>query len=178
MVLDWRMELRVSTTKQMETIFAGGAVAMSIKREFDMREPVCNWLLIQDFCPAVEFRLCNHSCDIVGSRYGERPAARRIPPLLELWSVELKMDDVAGVIRQAKKNARRSNRSWCAFPDFRIAKMRDSTIDRFENEGLGLLSVGSKVEVIIPAVSGERILFDNHIRQLWRRVKAHYVDQT
>ncbi len=122
------------------------------RREIDMRQPVCDWLRSRGFLPAVEFFLW-HTADIVAGRYGERPAARRKPPLLQTVAVELKIRDVAGVIGQAGSNADLTDQSFCAMPAARCAKMRPGTAERFRVAGVGLLSVGDEIrEIIEPSV--------------------------
>ena len=121
--------------------------------ERDMRQPVIDWLSMNGYVTAVEFWLVNHPADLVAGEYGARPASRRVPPLLSVVAVELKLSDVAGVIRQAEMNWHACDFSLCAMPSERIRKMQRSTITKFSAAGVGLLSVGESITDMMLIVS-------------------------
>ena len=101
-----------------------------------MRGPVLWWLSKGSLLPAVEFQIW-HMVDIVAGRFGERPAPRRKPPLLETVAVELKLHDVSTVIYQATCNKEQTDRSYCAMPSERCEIMRPDTIEKFLSSGVG-----------------------------------------
>ena len=146
---------------------------MVFKKEFEMREPVKNWLIEREFYPAVEFWLHNAGItDIVAGFYGKRNG-RKIPDLIETTSIELKLNDVAGVLRQAIQNKHKCDWSYAAFPNSRIEKMRQQTIDQFMVAGVGLLSVGfDVVEVVCPSQGPGLPSESREAKQLWRRVRS------
>ena len=137
--------------------------------EFDMRFPVKQWLASQSYSVMVEFVLI----DIVAVQYGER-RGRAIPPIRELIAVELKLHDVAGVIRQASSNLHLADKSYAAMPEQRIEAMRSDTIRKFIDAGIGLLSVGESVQVIIESRKGYGAIRDKSMRSrartIWRRI--------
>lgn len=141
-------------------------------RESDMRESVKQYLLLRGFVPVVEFWLHNSGItDIVAGAYAPR-VGRRIPELQEVVAVELKLNDVAGVIRQAKLNRHLSDWSFAAMPEPRIRKMRDDTLNKFGEHGIGLLSVGDVVrEEIAPTRGSGLPSHRSEVKQLWRRVR-------
>lgn len=143
-----------------------------IKREFDMRRPVKNWLFTNGYLPAIEFGLHHGGItDIVAGRYEER-TSRRTPKLLDVIAIELKMHDVSGVLRQSVANSRVCA-SYAAMPTERIRKMRGKTIERFERHGVGLLAVDSHVTQVLTAKSDGMNINESTRKQLWRRVRQH-----
>jgi hypothetical protein len=145
---------------------------MSFRRESEMREPVVRWLADRDFLAATEI-LLGGFIDIVAGKYGERPSPRRRPPLLDAMAIELKLTDVAGVIAQAATNAC-DLRSYCAMPAFRCGIMRAGTVEKFRLAGVGLLSVGEWVEVIVPAPRFVGPLGQRINDKIWRQVRRVY----
>ena len=147
---------------------------MEFRFEADMREPVKQWLAERGFLVTVEMMVCGYA-DIVGGRFGARPASRRKPPLIECWVVELKLTDVAGVIEQARHNLHQSHRSFCAMPAARCDRMLPRTVDKFRAAGVGLLSVGDAIREIVPSSVGNGS--KPHIaNRLWRRTRELYTD--
>jgi hypothetical protein len=114
-------------------------------------------------------------CDVVGVRFAER-IGRPIPPVLLAVAVELKLTNVAAVIRQARYNLHFAHESYCAMPNTRCAKMLPATLERFRAARVGLLSVSvDQVEVLIK--SGEGKWQDRYRRKLWRRVSRMPLSQ-
>ena len=140
--------------------------------ESEMRQPVVDWLKREGFFPVVEFQLW-HMADIVAGRYGDRPAKNRKPPLLESIAVELKLENVAGVISQAIMNLGQVDWSFCAMPRERIERMRPQTVIKFSDAGVGLLAVDESVETVVASGAGDgakRRVQSN----LWRRVRREW----
>lgn len=139
-------------------------------KERDMREPVTRYLIERGFLPAVEFWL--HGCgqaDIVAGLYAKREG-RKIPTLLEVVAIELKLSDFAGVLKQAARNKDCCDWSYIAMPSERIAKMRAATKIAIISEGIGLLSVDEEVRECITPARGPGLKAASRIRNLWRRV--------
>lgn len=140
-----------------------------------MRDPVNAYLLDRGFFPAVEF--CLHGCgitDIVAGSYLAREG-RNVPKLWEVVAVELKLDDFAGVLRQAKTNKHHCDWSFIAMPAERIAKMKTATRDAIRLAGIGLLSVGDEViEVMAPERGPGLAEHRNQVKTLWRRVRHFF----
>ena len=117
--------------------------------------------------PVFEVYLAGGTCDIVGVQFSDR-IGRRIPSIKQLVSVELKMDDVAGVLHQCSNNRNRVSECWAAMPADRINRMRKSTVDKFIEAGVGLLSISEKVEQIcVPKEN--KVDSSRMIKKLWRR---------
>lgn len=142
------------------------------KLEKEMRRPVIDWLASNGFCTAVEFLLCAGYCDLVAGRYAPR-LTRAVPELMETIAVELKLHNVAAVVRQAANNRGQCDWSYCAMPADRCKRMQRRTLDKFRREGVGLLSVGHTVEIILDP---ERSAGARHrVREsLWRRVRKEH----
>lgn len=119
--------------------------------EHDLRQPVANWLKFQGFEVAHECLLGGY-CDLIGFRFAPR-VGRRIPPLEYVVAVELKVRDIAGVIRQAKSNRHYANESYAAMPRERCIRMRQPTLERFLSAGIGLLRVDASgsVDLVVGA---------------------------
>lgn len=142
-----------------------------------MRDPVKAWLLERGYLPAVEFWLHNAGItDIVAGLYSDR-IGRRIPNLENVIAVELKMNDVAGVIQQAKQNQYLSDWSYAAMPCERIEKMRAGTFGKFHMNGIGLLAVGCGVTEVVSPIRGDGLpAHRSEVKQLWRRVRSQASD--
>lgn len=129
--------------------------------EFDMRRPVCHWLLNRGLSPVLECASLGN-CDIVGVRLEGKPMR-----LLEVVAVELKLTDVAGVMRQCDRHMQRGTTEvWAAMP---IARANDVRI-RFVDTGIGLLGVGSDVcAVLVEPVRREGLDFSRIRSAMMRR---------
>lgn len=140
---------------------------MSHAIEGTLRRPVVAWIIAAGMTPVFEVWGCGR-CDVVGVRFEPR-VGRRIPKIAELISVELKMHDIAGVLRQCENNRHHFRFSWAAMPIGRIVKMQQRTIDKFIRAGVGLLSVaGGRVGVVVKPQINEVSLTAMQ-RNLWRR---------
>jgi len=134
--------------------------------EKDMREPVFEWLKSKGYDVVCEFRL-GHYVDVIGCRFAERQG-KKIPDLLYTVAVELKLSDVAGVVRQAHENRMYVHESWAAMPRERLDRMGDRTVKKFAYAGVGLLSVYNEtVSVILPPKINYGLQ-----RRLWHRLHA------
>lgn len=137
-------------------------------RERDMRPTVDAWLEAQGLT-AFHEGMWAHYYDVCGVRFAER-AGRRIPPVLDVVAVELKLTDIAGVMRQGLRNLNYAKRSYAAMPRERCERMTPRTIERFAAACIGLLAVdGKEIAVRIPALGVGRIN-PHAIRTLWRRM--------
>ena len=112
-------------------------------REFDLRKPVCLWLDSLGYTPLLECWSCNQ-CDIVGVKFGDKV-------LTDVVCVELKLRDVAGVVRQLDSHVFRSRLTYAAFPAAIAGRVADG---HFRATSHGLLSVDS-VDVVILKESSE-----------------------
>jgi hypothetical protein len=150
-----------------------GVNVNEFRYEREMRAPVADWLRANRYLVAYEFHLC-HMVDLVAGHFGYRHG-KAIPPLEHTIAVELKLDDVAGVIRQAKNNTYFVNRSYCAMPASRCLTMRASTLALFAQANVGLLSVSSDetIEVVVSPGEGKQAN-DRTTKGLWRRVRNEY----
>lgn len=142
-------------------------------REREMRPAVTAWLASSGHAVVYEVCVyaCGYICDVVGARFGER-TGRAIPPVDSCIAVELKLSDVAEVIRQAKHNQEGAGKSYAAMPAAFADRMRPRTLDKFRNVGVGLLSVdvesGEVREVIEPA-QGVGVISESLRKKMWRR---------
>jgi len=143
--------------------------------ERDMRQPTIEWLRGRGFVTTAE-RMIYGYVDVVAARYGKRPSPGRKPPLLETIAVELKMSDVAGVIKQASDNRNAVDWSYCAMPASRIDKMRPATLERFREAGVGLLSLDADgVSVAIEPSRGQGMDGSPAVAaRIWRAVRKQY----
>ena len=150
-----------------------GGEVMSTAKEGRLRQPVARWLIHKGLMPIHEVKVCCGYCDVVGVRFGDR-ISREIPPVIETHAVELKLQDFAGVFRQATSNAHGVNYSWCAMPVDRVLKMRPKTLEQLRQSGIGLLRVdGETVNIVIPAAQFAIHIPDGFHRTLWRRRNEH-----
>ena len=117
-------------------------------KERELRTPVHEWLSRNHGTRVIYEFLFSGYCDMVGVLFADQ-VGRRIPPVIRAIAVELKLADVAGVIRQAKSNRHYVHASYAAMPRWRVLKMRPATIQKFVDAGVGLLSVGTDVDVIV-----------------------------
>lgn len=109
-------------------------------KERDLREPVADWFREQGYECAYERFFPSGYCDILAFRFAPQ-TSRRIPDLLEAIAVELKLDDIGTALYQAHGYWWGGARSYVAMPLERCRRMRVSTIDRFFDQGIGLLAV-------------------------------------
>lgn len=131
-------------------------------REFELRLPVCNWLLSRGLKPVVEVGSLRN-CDVVGLEIAAKPLR-----IVRMVAVELKLADVTGVLRQCSRHvAGKVNEVWAAMP----ADVTERHKLRFAGAGVGLLAVadGSAAVVVAPAVVGEGPQHWNRFRGLIRR---------
>ncbi len=129
-----------------------------------MRKAVCEWLVSIGYVPVFEV----WNCDIVAGKWSER-TGRAKPSLLSAIAVELKLDDVAGVIKQCKAARLRYDLAFAAMPEERVDRMREDTIGKFVEAGVGLLEVGESVSVKIEPLPGESLWSGKTANTLWRR---------
>lgn len=143
----------------------------TITRESDMRPAIIDWLNARR-CKVLHECVAMGNCDVVGVRFAERHG-RRIPPLENLITIELKMRDVAGVIRQAEKHVGVANGSFAAMPLERCQRMRDSTRERFWQAGVGLLAVDAwGARVIVLAAERCPLQMRRRLQKaFWRRLR-------
>ncbi len=146
-------------------------------RETELRPAVINWLKQQEYDYAREILLGGY-CDIVCYKFAEK-ISRRIPELLEVVAIELKLENVAGVLRQALGNQHHVNASWVAMPDERVKRIKPEVMERFRDSGIGILAVISPVEaqIVIPALraTDERHNKGTLKSRLWRRKREGIV---
>ncbi len=135
--------------------------------EKELRKPIQQWLFTGGFDVVHEVYLCGGYCDIVGCKFTPR-YDRKKPFLYYLIAIELKLNDVSGVIGQAKNNLQVANESYAAMHFSRCEKLSKYSLNKFRLAGIGLISVCENVEIIIPAKKNLR-LRDN----LWRRRIAY-----
>lgn len=145
---------------------------MIFRLEKEMTEPVLLWLQAQGYLCVTEMMIIGY-CDIVAGRYGLRVGRRR-PRLVDVVTVELKLDDIGGVFSQAEANRLRAPIAYAALPATRCQRLRGKTKRKFEEAGIGILSVGEIVVELVaprpsPAVFPVRLEIN-----LWRRVSRSY----
>ncbi len=142
---------------------------MSMCKEGKLRRPVIDWLCSLGMTPVFEVYLRHGTCDIVGVQWGER-FGRSVPAMLRIVAIELKVSDVAGVLRQAEANRPYIGESYAAMPKWRTQKMRQSTLQSFKDAGVGLISVTEESCrcLVMPLVNLDA---DSQMmkRKLWRR---------
>lgn len=128
-----------------------GVWRMSICLEGSLRKPVAEWIITQGMTPVFEVRLSGQ-CDVVGFEF-EPKLPRVAPKLKRVIAIELKLEDVADVLRQAKSNSCHVDLSYAAMPFERVGRMKESTLNQFRDSGVGLLSVSTsgRVDLVIPA---------------------------
>ena len=100
------------------------------------------------------------NCDIVGFDFA--PHTRMLTAAV---AVELKLDDIGGVISKALSHVGMATELWVAMPAARIHKFKPVTFTRLQELGIGLLSVG---------VVGCAVTVHGPIRvpeQRWQRMK-------
>ena len=138
---------------------------MSITEKI-LRPIVESWLQEQGYYVAHEVMLSGY-VDLTGCKWAQR-IGRRIPPIIEIMAVELKIRDIKGVLRQARNNCYFTDYSYAAMPIGRCNKMKSETLRIFENIGVGLLGVNDNVKIIIPARKNVIMTYNPNIcKRLW-----------
>jgi len=134
-------------------------------KEKELYLPVENLLREQGYFLAYEIMIGGY-CDMVACKWYDR-IGRRIPDIKEVICIEFKIDKIADVIRQAKSNLYFCNKSYVAMPAYVVAAMRQNTLAKFEDAGIGLLSINEKVSQIIQPKENFNLI-NNHIaKRLW-----------
>lgn len=143
--------------------------------ERELRKPVADWMRAQNLQPVVEM-VTSHIADMIGIEYAERVGRKR-PEAIRVVSVELKLLDIAGVIRQASTNRLYTDASFAAMPVEIVERMLPKTIGKFRAAGVGLLAVdGDEVRVVIepvPELSMTEYAFrtERIVKNHWRRLR-------
>ena len=105
-------------------------------------------------------------CDVVGFSFASR-TSRLIPPVERIVAVELKMEKIAEVHRQAKRNHQFVTESYAAMPADFVVRMRPQSIQKFQDSGVGLLAVERAVgTAVFPKTKKDAS--DKLRRKLWR----------
>lgn len=122
-------------------------------KEKVLRPIVDRWLEKMGYFVAHENMICGF-VDITACKWKKR-TDYRIPTMKRIITVELKINDIKGVLRQAKNNALYVDYSYCAMPIEKCNSMRRKTLKRFRRKGVGLLGVDTtkkKVRIIVSAI--------------------------
>lgn len=144
-------------------------------KEREMRPAVMEWCIAQSHVPVCEVFVWTHTADIVAAKYAER-VGRRVPPLESLIGIELKLNDIPGVIKQCVNLHRHTNQVYAAMPASRVKKMKQRTLDQFLQARVGLLAVRkTQVKVIINSFglllpSPDEWQRQSMEKKLWRRI--------
>jgi len=153
-------------------------------REREMRRPVADFLRSRGYRVAFEVYRERGLADIIGVRFAAR-IRREVPPATSIIAVELKLDDVSGVLRQCSLNWPSSNLSCAAMPRSRVLRMRSGTVELFRENGFGLLQVDAAtgevsfvVEPVWHEMSRESWHSLNMPRKLWRMFRKEIVQQS
>ena len=142
--------------------------------EKELRPTVEAWLQEQGYYVAHEVMLSGY-CDLTGCKWAER-VGRRIPPMIEIMAVELKIKDIRGVLYQAKNNKWFVDYSYAAMPLQKCKIMKPKTLQLFKNIGVGLLGIGVDVKIIIAAQKNDISHYSPNIcRRLWNFKLRHKV---
>ncbi len=142
-----------------------------LKTEKNLRPIAETWLRGGGYYVAHEVMLSGY-CDLTGCKWAKR-IGRRIPSMLEIVAVELKIKDISGVLRQARVNCYYADFSYAAMPLKKCKSMRTATLQRFEKEGIGLLGICQNVKVIIKARKNDIKHNPNICRRLWNFKLRH-----
>lgn len=147
-------------------------------RERDLRPIVDRWCFDQGMFTAHEMCVCASAmCDVVGLRFSQRVSRKR-PQLEFIVAIELKLDDVSGVIYQARRNSHFAHQSYAAMPEERVSRMKPGTLQVFELNGVGLMSVSDTgVQIVVAAPTRAAIderCFDRISRNGWRHCRDQF----
>lgn len=138
--------------------------------EHEMCEPVIMWLRGQGFVCTREL-LCRwfNPMDIAAGLWEPR-ISRRIPRLIESVAVELKLSNVAAVLRQATRNQSSVDRSFAALPADRCERIGAEARSRFSALGIGILSVERHAVIeVLPARRSAEGTHPRIAKNLWRK---------
>jgi len=140
-----------------------------MRYEKEMKQSVTQWLHERGFEVGYELQISGFA-DVIGFKFGHR-TGRAIPNLLQAV-VELKLRDIKGVIRQAVSNKYNIGESWAAMPEDFCKDMKDNHKAEFTNNGIGLLSAGDEVKVLIQPTGSlaYNIIAGNWLREKFWRV--------
>jgi hypothetical protein len=147
-----------------------------------MRDPVDRFLKERGYLTAFETSCgCWGYCDIVAARFGVSVSRFR-PDCEVLMAVELKLDDVAGVLNQCRQNRAVVNFSCAAMPRSRVNRMRPHTITAFEVADVGLLAVDDDSGECEFCVLPESLLplpdwrdsYERLVDKMWKKVRKEY----
>ena len=130
-----------------------------------LRPVVTNWLQEKEYYVAHEVMLCGY-CDVTGCKWAKR-TGRRIPSMLEIVAVELKINDISGVLYQAITNCTVADFSYAALPLKKYKSMRVGSLQKFMEKGIGLLAVSNCVDIVIHARKNEISHDVDVCRRLW-----------
>ena len=87
---------------------------MKLTTEKLMRPIVVDWLQTEGYYVAHEVMLSGY-CDLIGCLWSKH-IGRKIPQMLEIMAIELKIKDVKGVLKQAENNCYFADYSYIAMP--------------------------------------------------------------
>jgi hypothetical protein len=131
--------------------------------EIELRLPVARWMLARQLTPTMEC-YCFRNCDMVGVQWDEKKVKH-------IAAVELKLTNVAAVLRQCKHHHHKASEVWAA-----MLKCSLRMQEKFKEARVGLLlyDEGEMREIIQPAVHEhpDHIL-NRHRQTLWRRRKEY-----
>ena len=104
-------------------------------KEFELRKPVCDWVLSRGMVPVLEMASLNN-CDIVGAEFssdGKRTIVKKV------IAIELKLTDATGVLKQCQTHlkSRCINEVWAAM----TIEQAHRHFMRFNDCGVGLLGL-------------------------------------
>jgi len=123
--------------------------------EFELRIPVATWMLSRQLVPVMEMASMRN-CDMVGFRFSLKNKVEY------MVAVELKLRNVAAVLRQCRVHAYVASEVWAA-----MLPISQKNTQRFRDAGYGLLiyESGEIVESVQPRIF-ER---DAEHLQRWQR---------
>jgi len=133
--------------------------------ENDLRPKIVKWLHSIGYEDAHECYTFNY-CDVVGFKFCNRKG-RKIPELKSIVTIELKINDIKGVMSQCRSHRKKSNYVYAAMPDEKVEKMKYETIRKFQEQGIGLISVGNWVKIRVESLS-YLVELSKYKKILWR----------
>lgn len=140
-----------------------------MRYEKEMKQPVTKWLQERGLEAGYELMITGYA-DVIGFKFAER-IGKPVPKLECVIVIELKLRDIKGVFRQARTNKYRVGSSWVAMPEDFCEHISPDWLDRFREEGIGLLAVGDSVSIVFPPFGGnsDGEAFGNWLhKKLWR----------
>ena len=144
---------------------------MDLRTEKAMRPIVETWLQEEGYYVAHEVMLSGY-CDLVGCKWAER-VGRKIPSMLKIMAVELKIRDIRGALYQGKNNTWFADYSYVAMPLQKCEKMRQAKLQLFESVGVGLLGVSKGVKIIARAPKNKIVHHASICKRLWNFKVRH-----